>query len=326
MKKALLIIILLLIESGFAAAGSLPESIAGEYSFTGKITNTAVNSFSLKRYDGGWWLEYAGYNLDAKAVACGVPCRLFDAENNDVIQLMHGMHSENNTKCLRNTTIAVCFVFNQSANLTGEVYFIELDTYPVQRILVKQKGYTRVRPTNDYRREPQQASGSQGPVRSKSGLQFDMGVWFGGDLVAVNPGGDNYNAGSGAVLGVAYVVDLAKEEGWKLDTSFGMRYQGAKVGQGSNEGIIIESSIVKEWDGFGVGAGLHYDFQNSVHDALGVETKFKDTLGTVVLVKYISRSGIEFVFKYLMADFESTGGRLYDGNQFGLFMKLPVKM
>ena len=147
-----------------------------------------------------------------------------------------------------------------------------------------------------------------------------LGVWFGGDRVANNPDGDNYDAGSGAIMELGAFYQPFNNIELMHRNSVAYRYQGSKTGKGESSGLVLESSLSKEWTNIGVGAGFHVDLLNQVSDTDGNITKFKNSIGPVVYVEWVESEKLSFVLKYLMVDYETMDGEEFSGNQFGLFL------
>jgi hypothetical protein len=150
---------------------------------------------------------------------------------------------------------------------------------------------------------------------------MDFGVWFGGDLVATNPDGDDYKAGSGAVLALG-IENAVINKRYANRTSFGVRYQGAQSGKGENSGLVLESSLLKKFNSVSIGAGLHYDFQNSVSDTYGNKTNFKNSIGEFAYIEWVVNEKVSMSVRYLLMDYESDNGVPYAGDQAGLVVTL----
>jgi len=153
---------------------------------------------------------------------------------------------------------------------------------------------------------------------------YGLGLWFGGDTVAINPGGDDYDAGSGAVMSIGFSNKLIESVGLISRNSIAYRYQGARIGKGENSGVILETEILKEWKLFGMGVGLHADFMNQVLDAEANKTTFNNSFGPTVFAEWIMGRRLKFVLKYLFVDFETDQGIIYSGDQYGF--SLQVRM
>lgn len=149
---------------------------------------------------------------------------------------------------------------------------------------------------------------------------YDFGAWFGGDKIADNPDGDNYNAGSGAVFDFGVSFLLFEKYDLYTRNSIGYRYQGSETGSGRNKGLVLESSIVKELRYYNLGFGLHADIASSTSDYFGFETEFQDAFGPFVSFEYMIDYGLGFGLKYHMLDYTSVDGVEYSGDQAGLFI------
>jgi len=151
---------------------------------------------------------------------------------------------------------------------------------------------------------------------------FSLGGWFGGDKIATNPGGDNYNAGSGGIIEFGHAYKLRKVINIFHRNSLALRYQGAKEGDGENRGFVVESTLVKEWKKIAVGGGVHLDLFNRVKDQYGDSIELNNIIGTVVNLEYLFNEKAGVGIRYLFADFESKEGTIYKGNQFGFFVSV----
>ncbi len=148
----------------------------------------------------------------------------------------------------------------------------------------------------------------------------DLGTWFGGDLVANNPAGDNYRAGSGAVLDFGYSWLIPSMQGVYARGSLGYRYQGALQGNGSNSGIVFEASIAKNLSIINLGVGIHADIANITKDELGRKTEFDDVLGALFYIESGVSDNASLTVKYHMLDYTSKTGTKFAGSQLGLFV------
>lgn len=150
--------------------------------------------------------------------------------------------------------------------------------------------------------------------------QFDFGSWFGGDKIAENPGGDNYNAGSGAVLGLG--IDWKFSQKYKLyfRNNFAYRYQGAKVGNGGNSGLVYETALVKQWGRSKLVGGFHYDINAVTKDQFGNKIKYEDSVGTYVGYEYMAFETWGLGVKYLIQDYDLSTNETVSGDQIGLFV------
>ena len=149
---------------------------------------------------------------------------------------------------------------------------------------------------------------------------WDFGTWFGGDKIATNPDGDNYNAGSGGAFDFGLSYKFSDAYALSFRNTVGYRYQGAKTGKGGNRGFILETSLVKEFGLFKVGAGFHGDFKNYAKDHSGLKTQLKDEIGPFVFVEYMAFDTWGFSVKYHALDYVSEAGRSFSGKQAGLFL------
>jgi len=159
------------------------------------------------------------------------------------------------------------------------------------------------------------------PVERQQGSYMTIGVSFGGDRVAVNPTGDNYNAGSGGIIGVGYAKPLFKSQTLLGRLSIAGRYQG---GEGNSQGIVGKAMVVHSEKYFNVGGGLYLDFMNQVEDINGVTTEFEDSAGGAVFAEWRMGSNASLGVQYLMTDYETDKGVTYDGNQFSLYLLLGI--
>ena len=153
---------------------------------------------------------------------------------------------------------------------------------------------------------------------------FELGVWFGGETIAVNPGGDNYSAGSGMLLAGGFAHTIFDNPDISNRNALGIRYQGAQIGEGENRGLILESTITHEWNPILIGAGLHVDLFNQVNDQFGNATKLNDSIGLVFNIEFIANEKVNFSLKYLITDYKSTDGAKYNGDQVGLTLVMKI--
>jgi len=153
-------------------------------------------------------------------------------------------------------------------------------------------------------------------------LGYEFGTSFGGKEVAENNngglGGDNYNAGGGAILSVT--ADVAVSEKINARALGGFRYQG---GDGSNSGLVLEgSAIYKFTDTMFVGAGLHTDLFNEVETANGENVEFDAAIGPMVMAEWFINPKLGLGAKYILMDYETSEGTTYDGNQGAIYVRM----
>lgn len=148
------------------------------------------------------------------------------------------------------------------------------------------------------------------------GFYVDVSANFGGEKVADNPNGDNYNAGGGAVIGAGYAKPLFLENHrWLAQASLAYRYQG---GDGHNSGLVAEGLIGYVFPKFMLSAGFYGDFNGVVKDTSGQETRFNPAYSPQLRA---TTSGNKFWTLYarlLSLEFESKDGREFKGDFFGL--------
>lgn len=160
------------------------------------------------------------------------------------------------------------------------------------------------------------------PQFKQTGWFFDLGVNFGGDTIAVNLGGDNYKAGGGALLLGGYDLPSDFSDNVSYQFSTGIRYQGAELGDGENFGLITRAAIDYDFGLIHIGAGLHLDLLSHTKNEFGVKTKIDDTLATYVSTEWEMSPWLNITGSYLVAEFTDEHGNVFQGNQFGLGLKL----
>lgn len=289
-------------------------SHAGKYAFTYQDAYATDDRFSLSYSNhGNWWLKRTDSKNRLKIRGCEEGCELTISGKNDVKYFMKGFDFDSDVECINNNSFAICSV-NVDDRPDRAYLFLDLTQYPLQLSYLK-----RLDMDKNSKIKMESPDLDDAPIVS---YYMDLGVWFGGDNVAINPDGDDYDAGSGAVIGAGMSYYLSKDANFKHNNTIALRHQGAKSGKGENQGFVFESSVVKEWSNIGVGAGIHYDFENEVSDTDGNKTFFNNSLGTIVFVEWIAEERLKIIFKYLFMDYETVDGVPYDGNQYGIFMTL----
>lgn len=159
------------------------------------------------------------------------------------------------------------------------------------------------------------------PEYQQEGWFFEMGVNFGGDTVANNPGGDDYKAGGGALLLMGYDWPSSWEDiSWQA--SGGIRYQGAKVGEGENFGVIGRFAVDYDMGIFHTGFGLHLDMLGHTKDEYGHKTEFDSSIAPFLYIEWEMTPWFNLSASYMLAEFKDSNGKLYDGDQFGLGLKI----
>lgn len=157
------------------------------------------------------------------------------------------------------------------------------------------------------------------PVKKQQGLFYDVGASFGGEKVAANPKGDNYNAGSGAIMSVGYGFPLSTLRGWTVRTSFGLRYQG---GEGESQGIITQAAILYSTRYINLGAGIYGDLANSIKDIEDRETKFENAFGPALIAEWRASAQVDFGLKYIFMDYQTKQGVAYKGNKAVVYINI----
>ena len=160
------------------------------------------------------------------------------------------------------------------------------------------------------------------PQAQQSDWFFDIGVNFGGDTISNNPGGDNYKAGGGALLMAGYDWSLPEFKNFSYQLSSGIRYQGAEVGEGENFGWV--SRLVLDYD-FGewhISAGVHVDLLSYNKDEFGVKNEIDDVIAPIVSAEWEMMPWMNLTVTYMSAEFKDQTGVIYEGNQFGLGLKM----
>lgn len=153
-------------------------------------------------------------------------------------------------------------------------------------------------------------------------LGYELGTSFGGEEVAENDngglGGDNYNAGGGAIL--AITGDFAMSERLNARALAGYRYQG---GDGSNSGVVLEGSAVYQIaDEFFAGVGFHGDMANEVETATGETIEFETAIGPMVMAEWLFTPQLGLGTKYIQMDYETNNGVAYEGDQGTIYVRM----
>ncbi len=172
-------------------------------------------------------------------------------------------------------------------------------------------------------------SGNSYPIKRHTGWYFDLGATSGGDKVATNTtidplsgdNGDPYNAGGGAIFGFGYSHTLSARYNLVSRTYAGLRYQG---GDGTNQGIILQASLLFTQKDFNVGAGLYGDINNSVEFPSGEKAEFKDSFGPSLFVEYRASDNFLFGLRVVSLDYQSKDKIDYAGDQAGLYMTIEL--
>lgn len=143
---------------------------------------------------------------------------------------------------------------------------------------------------------------------------FDFGTWFGGDKLAQNPSGDDYKAGSGALLGLGLDWQFNKEHQIFFRNNIGYRYQGAKTGSGGNRGIVYETALGKQIGQFNLVGGLHLDLEAVTKDQYGNRMEYDNAVGPYIGLEHMTFGNWGFGIKYLIQDYKLSNGTEVSGN------------
>lgn len=160
------------------------------------------------------------------------------------------------------------------------------------------------------------------PERKQDGGFFELGVNFGGDTIAYNPGGDDYKAGGGALLLIGYDWPNEYVENTSYQVSTGFRYQGAQLGKGENMGWITKLAFDYDFGQYHVGVGLHLDLFSHTKNEFGVKTKIDDSVSPYIFAEWEMTPWVNLTTSYLMAEFTDENGVTYKGSQLGLGLKM----
>lgn len=154
------------------------------------------------------------------------------------------------------------------------------------------------------------------PVRRHLGGFSSIGASAGGQLVAKNPEGDNFNAGGGAILTLGYAKRLSFTESAQVRGSLGYRIQGG------NQGVIVQANVLQEFDSISLGGGLYMDLLNSVKHPEGGVTKFENAAGYQLVADYKAGEFFAFTLRYVFIDYESKQGVAFEGEQVAFDMMM----
>ncbi len=158
------------------------------------------------------------------------------------------------------------------------------------------------------------------PEYKQNGWYFDLGVNFGGDTIANNPGGDNYKAGGGALLMLGY--DWPSNDDFSYQVSTGFRYQGAQLGDGENFGLVSRVEADYDFGEYHLGIGLHLDILSHTKDEFGKKTKIDDSISPFISASWEMLPHINLTGTYMFAEFTDENDVVYKGNQFGLGLRM----
>ncbi len=161
------------------------------------------------------------------------------------------------------------------------------------------------------------------------GFYIGFGANFGGDRVAVNPGGDNYKPGSGGIFFVGYGGLLFKLDHWAWRASVGWRCHGCvdkgenpENERGGSEAMIMQSSLFYSMVRWNIGAGLYSDLNNSLEDNDGNIIDFKDSVGAQVYLEYRLLNSFAFGVRYLDIDYETDRGETFKGVNSSIYVNI----
>jgi len=179
-----------------------------------------------------------------------------------------------------------------------------------------QVSYTKLSGTPDLVIHLPQA-GRDSPVVDFSGWFLEMGSNFGGETVAVNPKGDNYSAGGGALLGMGYSKLLRINQfHFNPRIQLAYRYQG---GDGSASGVVLQGLVAKTFPKFILGAGFYLDMNGKVKSAVGETTQFNNAMGAQAIVEFRASDYVNLYLRLLSIDYQERGSNIErKGDTFGV--------
>lgn len=155
------------------------------------------------------------------------------------------------------------------------------------------------------------------PFIRQQGFFLQMGVSTGGDKIASNPDGDSYRAGGGVLVGLGNSHQIFNSSHWTARYSAAFRFQG---GQGANEGIVVQSSIVFSRAKYIFGAGLYGDFANFIEDASGNRIEFDPAIGPSLFAEWRASDTLNFGLRLVGIDYKGDDGIKYSGDQAALYI------
>ncbi len=157
------------------------------------------------------------------------------------------------------------------------------------------------------------------------GWYGSFGSSFGEQDIADNPDGDDYAAGSGALLmgGYAFPVS-AWGSGTSLRLGAGIRYQG---GDGHSAGLIGQGSIIRYFGVIGVGAALFLDSGGTVKGVDGSSFEFEPLVMPKLMLEYNDGSSFTIGAEAIgRADYvDSDTGRAYGGPTYGAYVSFRIR-
>jgi hypothetical protein len=158
------------------------------------------------------------------------------------------------------------------------------------------------------------------PFKRENGFYMGLGVSFGGDKVADNPGGDDYKVGGGGIMNVGYTHSIYSSN-FVGRYGAGFRYQGNKDGDARNMGFLTEALITYQTRYINFGAGGQFDFASSIKNTEGKVFNFKPQVGPKFILEWrfkgIGNIGIE----YIVMDCTTKDDKKYSGNRIGIMMR-----
>ncbi len=206
------------------------------------------------------------------------------------------------------------------ANPSGTIYVPGPTSYRIEEALFSYSPSVKLRVP---------VAGNPHPIIRHTGWYFDLGATSGGDKVATNTtidplsgdNGDPYNAGGGAIFGFGYSHPLSARYNLVSRTYAGLRYQG---GEGTNQGIILQASLLFTQKNFNVGAGLYGDINNSVEFPSGEKAEFDNAFGPSLFVEYRASDNFLFGLRVVSLDYQSKEDVDYSGDQAGIYMTIEL--
>ncbi len=156
----------------------------------------------------------------------------------------------------------------------------------------------------------------ESPQRRYQGFTFEFGIGFGGERIAENPDGDDYRAGGGAVFSAGYSKNFKGTPiNWRVLGGF--RYQG---GQGTNQGFHFLPSLYLSTRYVNFGAGLQFDFGNSVKAPDGTKTSFTGATGLNIWLEGKLMETLGFNLFHISTEYEDSNSIVYSGSRTGFML------
>lgn len=156
--------------------------------------------------------------------------------------------------------------------------------------------------------------------KRETGVYFGIGFLFGGEAVAEASEEQDFRAGGGGVFAFGYSHAIGASN-VVARYSTGIRFQTGQEQRDNSFGLIGDIGLTYQTRHINFGIGGQYDFANTIK-AAGETYKFKPVLSPKLLLEGRLGGYMNVGLEYIFTQFETKEKETFDGNRFGLYIRM----